>query len=215
MLLPLCSVSVLLPYQRPAYRVSLKAPTSVSSVWRRFHLGAVSKSHDVVLRDFLLDGTKVTGLVHTIWRQVVTVGDTVIDATCGNGHDTAVLAKLVSGQGNQGFVHGFDLQRIAVMNSTSFLDKELNANQRERVCLYQMCHSRLGEVIKEMNSVRTSDYRVSKKESTKAESEPESESESVTEPEIVSRSRISRSRCEFTAMLSMGSGPGSAIACFL
>ncbi|KAI5067574.1 hypothetical protein GOP47_0018102, partial [Adiantum capillus-veneris] len=111
------------------------------------------QAHDVAMRDFSLDGVRVTDLVHKIWKQVVTAGDTVIDATCGNGHDTAFLAKLVSGEGNQGSVYGFDLQTIAIENTSSFLDKELNANQRERVCLHQMCHSRLGEVIKQKNSV--------------------------------------------------------------
>lgn len=83
----------------------------------------------------------------------MTAGDTVIDATCGNGHDTAVLAKLVSDDSNRGFVHGFDLQRVAIENTSAFLDKELNVNQRERICLHQMCHSKLGEVIKQKNSV--------------------------------------------------------------
>lgn len=63
------------------------------------------------------------------WRQVVTVGDIVIDATCGNGNDTAVLAKLACGESNQGFVHGFDSQKTALENTSLFLDKELTANQ--------------------------------------------------------------------------------------
>lgn len=35
------------------------------------------------------------GLAHRYWKEVVREGDTIIDATCGNGHDTAVLAQLL------------------------------------------------------------------------------------------------------------------------
>ena len=39
--------------------------------------------------------------------------DTVIDATCGNGHDTAFLSQLV----NQGHVYSFDIQKEALENA--------------------------------------------------------------------------------------------------
>src|SRR5699024_967400 len=39
--------------------------------------------------------------------------DTVIDATCGNGHDTAFLSKLVK----QGHVYSFDIQKEALENA--------------------------------------------------------------------------------------------------
>ena len=42
-------------------------------------------------------------------RQVVQPGDTVIDATMGNGHDTAMLAELV---GESGHVIAFDVQDV-------------------------------------------------------------------------------------------------------
>ena len=44
-------------------------------------------------------------------RQVVRPGDTVIDATLGNGHDACFLADLV---GDSGHVIGFDIQPEAV-----------------------------------------------------------------------------------------------------
>ena len=43
-------------------------------------------------------------------------GDTVVDATMGNGHDTCFLAELV---GETGRVIGFDLQPDAVESSRS------------------------------------------------------------------------------------------------
>lgn len=33
-------------------------------------------------------------LAHAYWKQLVRPGDTVVDATCGNGHDSLVLAQL-------------------------------------------------------------------------------------------------------------------------
>ncbi|AMV61301.1 SAM-dependent methyltransferase, MraW methylase family [Pediococcus damnosus] len=44
---------------------------------------------------------------HTLLDQVVRVGDTVIDATVGNGNDTVYLAASV---GKAGHVYGFDIQ---------------------------------------------------------------------------------------------------------
>jgi SAM-dependent methyltransferase len=50
-------------------------------------------------------------LSHLFMRRFVAMGDHVIDATCGNGHDTLFLAKLV---GPSGRVWAFDIQREAV-----------------------------------------------------------------------------------------------------
>jgi 16S rRNA C1402 N4-methylase RsmH len=51
----------------------------------------------------------------------VQAGDTVVDATIGNGHDTVFLAKLV---GNNGHVFGFDIQETAVLNTADRLKYE-------------------------------------------------------------------------------------------
>lgn len=54
---------------------------------------------------------RATTVAHAMIRAVVGPGDTVVDATVGNGHDTAFLADLV---GPTGRVIGFDVQAIAV-----------------------------------------------------------------------------------------------------
>ena len=46
-------------------------------------------------------------------REVTESIDTVIDATCGNGHDTLFLAELVP----DGKVYSFDIQEIALLNA--------------------------------------------------------------------------------------------------
>lgn len=51
---------------------------------------------------------------HTLLREVITHGDTVVDATMGNGNDTCFLAELV---GKNGCVHAFDVQKLAIENT--------------------------------------------------------------------------------------------------
>ena len=51
---------------------------------------------------------------HHLLECCVTKGDTVIDATCGNGHDTLFLSELV---GPEGHVISFDIQQQAIGNT--------------------------------------------------------------------------------------------------
>jgi SAM-dependent methyltransferase len=53
-------------------------------------------------------------LAHLLLHSFVRSGDLAVDATCGNGHDTLLLARLV---GTHGHVWGFDIQRQAVEES--------------------------------------------------------------------------------------------------
>ena len=50
-------------------------------------------------------------LSHAYARRLIRPGDTVVDATCGNGGDTEFLAGLV---GSEGLVIGFDIQPEAI-----------------------------------------------------------------------------------------------------
>ena len=58
-------------------------------------------------------------------KSVIEPGDTVIDATTGNGHDTLFLAECVSESGR---VYGFDVQAEAIRNTQEKLDVA-NLNQ--------------------------------------------------------------------------------------
>ncbi len=51
------------------------------------------------------------GLSHEYIKKVLAEGDVAVDATCGNGHDTELLCKLV---GDSGHVYGFDVQKQAI-----------------------------------------------------------------------------------------------------
>jgi len=59
-------------------------------------------------------------LSHKYIEETVKKGDTVIDATTGNGNDTLFLAKLV---GEGGRVFAFDIQPQAVENTKSRLEE--------------------------------------------------------------------------------------------
>ena len=56
---------------------------------------------------------------HYLLEESVTKGETVIDATCGNGNDTLYLSKLV---GDEGHVLAFDIQEQAIQNSKKLVD---------------------------------------------------------------------------------------------
>ena len=62
-------------------------------------------------------------LASDVRSQVVRAGDTVIDATLGNGHDTLELARLV---GPNGLVHGFDIQEKAFWTAVSSICSDTN-----------------------------------------------------------------------------------------
>jgi ubiquinone/menaquinone biosynthesis C-methylase UbiE len=52
---------------------------------------------------------------HELLKEVINPGDTVVDATMGNGNDTLFLAELV---GEDGYVHAFDVQEQALENTS-------------------------------------------------------------------------------------------------
>ncbi|WKY43865.1 class I SAM-dependent methyltransferase [Eubacteriaceae bacterium ES2] len=78
---------------------------------------------------------RVTDLVWTFLKPVIKEGDTVMDATAGNGHDTLKLAQSV---GSNGCVFAFDLQETAIRNTRKLLDEN---GLLDRVKLFQGDHS--------------------------------------------------------------------------
>ncbi|HBT20455.1 MAG TPA: 16S rRNA (cytosine(1402)-N(4))-methyltransferase [Peptococcaceae bacterium] len=82
-------------------------------------------------------------LSHKIVSCAVEEGDTVVDATAGNGWDTVFLAELVSERGK---VYSFDIQEQALKNTEQKL-KERNLIQRVR--LIKDGHENMKEYISE------------------------------------------------------------------
>ena len=64
---------------------------------------------------------QITGWVHHFLEDHVQPGDICIDATMGNGNDTALLSKLA---GENGKVIAFDIQQMALDNTLARLKKE-------------------------------------------------------------------------------------------
>ncbi len=85
---------------------------------------------------------KLTELAHEAVRAVVRAGETVVDATCGNGHDTLFLAELV---GADGVVHAFDVQQEAIEQTRD----RIIASGHEQVQLHHRSHAELEEVLPE------------------------------------------------------------------
>ncbi|WP_010532327.1 tRNA (mnm(5)s(2)U34)-methyltransferase [Lentibacillus jeotgali] len=71
---------------------------------------------------------------HHLMKEAVSQGDTVIDATCGNGHDTLFLSRIV---GEEGHVFGFDIQEEAIANTKYRLDQ----NNRRNATVIKDSHS--------------------------------------------------------------------------
>ena len=82
-------------------------------------------------------------LAHFFLRERVLPGDVVVDATCGSGRDTLLLAQLV---GPAGRVWAFDLQAAAIAATRQLLARE---GQLIRVELVQTGHERLAEFVRE------------------------------------------------------------------
>lgn len=71
-------------------------------------------------------------LAHQVIQQTIQTGDSVIDATVGNGYDTLFLAEQV---GRAGQVYGFDIQQTALNSAAQRLDGH------EQVTLILASHS--------------------------------------------------------------------------
>jgi hypothetical protein len=59
-------------------------------------------------------------LSHLFIRRFIREGDRVVDATCGNGNDTLLLAELV---GSGGRVWAFDIQQQAISRTSARLSQ--------------------------------------------------------------------------------------------
>lgn len=80
-------------------------------------------------------------VAHTLAKQLVKYGDTVIDATAGNGNDTILLAQLV---GPTGQVYAFDIQEQAILVTKKNLT---SAKLESRVELIKDGHENLDAYI--------------------------------------------------------------------
>ncbi|KAJ0253502.1 Uncharacterized protein HA466_0111800 [Hirschfeldia incana] len=105
---------------------------------------------------YLFGRKKATEVAHVVWEKVIQKGDMVIDATCGNGNDTLAMLKMVTddSDGCGGCVYALDIQKDAIDSTSALLDQTLGSKEKERVKLFNMCHSKMEEIVPENSSVR-------------------------------------------------------------
>lgn len=87
--------------------------------------------------------TNAVGISKEICKEKIKCGDKVIDATMGNGNDTAFLCQLV---GPKGKVYAFDIQEEAIVNTKQRL---LNLKLEDRAELIHDGHENIDQYIKE------------------------------------------------------------------
>ena len=111
-----------------------------ANAWGRYSAGREEHSALPKRRPCQCHG-RVT-LTHAMCTQVVQPGDLVVDATCGNGHDTLALAQLV---GPRGTVHAFDLQPAAIDSTRSQLNDHCKDGAAPAVHLHCESHAQMRE----------------------------------------------------------------------
>ncbi len=84
---------------------------------------------------------RLTEVAHDLIAGHVRAGDSVIDATMGNGHDTLFLAQLV---GETGHVYAFDLQQQAIEQTRARLRTH---GMAEEVTLIRGDHAEMGRLL--------------------------------------------------------------------
>lgn len=97
-------------------------------------------------------------LAHSYWARLIRHKDSVIDATCGNGHDTLKLCELAIKQ-NLGFVHALDIQKDAIKNASERCEAILEESERDRIKFYCQSHASFPHTI-EKKSIRLIVYNL-------------------------------------------------------
>ncbi|MBB5265115.1 hypothetical protein HNP82_002254 [Catenibacillus scindens] len=80
---------------------------------------------------------RMVEIYHDLLMEYICPGDTVVDATAGNGLDTEFLCRLV---GPKGCVHAFDIQPEALENTRERLSQ---AGLLDQACLHLTSHDQM------------------------------------------------------------------------
>lgn len=84
-------------------------------------------------------------LSHHYWHNHLRSGDSALDATCGNGHDTLVLARLLfpatPSAARKGQLHILDVQPEALVATQKRLTEALPPSAHTQLHFHLQCHS--------------------------------------------------------------------------
>jgi hypothetical protein len=87
----------------------------------------------------------LVNIAHNLISEVLRPGDSAIDATVGNGHDTLFLVEQVSPFGK---VFGFDIQLAAIESTRAKIDSHCDESlKQESLILIQASHADMAELI--------------------------------------------------------------------
>ena len=117
---------------------------------------ATSTQTRVHFEDVIVTNSRTTEMAHTLWRAVMRPGDTVVDATMGNGWDTVALARILAdldaspaGDASKpGRVVAFDVQEDALTSTRARVREALTPDQASRVDLVLKSHERMEEHVR-------------------------------------------------------------------
>lgn len=84
----------------------------------------------------------VVRLAHQLFHLVLQPGDTAVDATCGNGKDCVILARILQGQGS---LVAYDIQPEALRRAKVLFQKDLSNEQQQIIQLKLCSHEYLSE----------------------------------------------------------------------
>lgn len=108
---------------------------------RKWRVEILIKENIVIKEKSVMSLLTALHFSHELLAKQIKPGDTVIDATIGNGHDTLFLAKLV---GKQGKVYGFDIQKQAVESTQTRLEQN---DAAEQVSLFCQGHETIAQTV--------------------------------------------------------------------
>lgn len=81
-----------------------------------------------------------TLLAQQIWKGLLVEGDCVVDATCGQGHDSVFIAKLIQHwEGSR--LHCIDLQQKAIELSKQNIEAQCSPDILSKLSFQHSCHS--------------------------------------------------------------------------
>lgn len=90
--------------------------------------------------------TKITDMAKLIWKEHISEGDIILDATLGNGNDSIFLSELV---GENGKIYAMDIQKKAI----DITKEKLNQEKHKNIFLILDSHENLDKYIEEKLSL--------------------------------------------------------------
>lgn len=97
-------------------------------------------------------------LAHAYWERILQKGDIAIDATCGNGADSLLIAKKILDD-NFGFLYVMDIQEKALHITNDLLLSHLPENLVRNVHFLKQSHETFPKDLKQ-NSVKLIVYNL-------------------------------------------------------